>query len=61
MTKAYKVEQARLSYDRGCFQGWDLIGYYFSKEKAEEVAKEKYENRCKIVEGEVEITEIEIQ
>ena len=59
--KAYKVEQERLSFDWGRFEGWDLVGYYFKKEKAEAIAKERYENRCKVVQGKVKITEIEIE
>jgi hypothetical protein len=58
--KAYRVEIEKLSFDYGRFEGYKLIGYYTNKEKAERIAKERYENRCKVVEGETQITEIEI-
>ena len=58
--KAYKVEIETLSSDWGRHTGWELLGYYTNKEKAERIAKEAYENRCKIDTGETRITEIKI-
>lgn len=59
--KIYKVEIERLSFDMGVFQGYDLIGYYADKSKAEKVAKETYEKRCPITEGETKVTEIKVE
>ena len=59
--KIYKVEIASLSYDWGRFEGWRLLGYYTTKAKAEQVAKEAYENRCPIDTGKAQITEIEVE
>ena len=59
--KIYKVEIERLSFDMGVFQGYELIGYYANKDKAEKVAKEAYEKRCPIDRGETKITEIEVE
>jgi len=58
--KVYKVEIERLTFDKGCFDGYVLIGYYTNKEKAERVATEAYKNRNKIVRGDTTITEIEV-
>ena len=58
--KAYKVEIEKLSFEWGRHIGWEVIGYYANKEKAEKIASDAYENRCKYVEGEVNISEIEI-
>ena len=58
--KAYKVEIEELSFDWGRFEGWKLIGYYANKEKAEKIAAEAYENRCKVTAGETRIEEIDI-
>lgn len=59
--KAYKVEIEILDWEKGFFiDGYQLIGYYTNKEKAEKIAKEAYENRCEVDRGETQITEIEI-
>lgn len=58
--KVYKVEIEKLTFDKGCFDGYVLVGYYTNKEKAERVAKEAYENRNKVVRGKTTITEIEV-
>lgn len=58
--KIYKVEIERLSFDYGYFLDWDLVGYYMNKEKAERVAKDTYDNRCVVDQGETKITEIEV-
>ena len=58
--KIYKVEIEILDCCDGRYQGMKLIGHYVSKEKAERVAREAYENRCKVDRGDTEITEIEV-
>jgi len=58
--KIYKVEIERLTADWGRHDGWDLIGYFANKAKAECVAAEKYNNRCVIDTGKTRITEIEV-
>ena len=60
MMKMYKVEMKKLTFDMGLFDGYKTIGYYTSKAKAERIAKERYENRSKIVEGETYVREIEV-
>ena len=60
MMKIYKVEQEILSFDWGRFEGYEEIGYFDSKEKAE-AAKAEAEAKKSIVRGEVEITEITVQ
>ena len=56
----YKVEITKLTFDRGAFDGYELVGYYANKEKAEKVAEERYANRNGVVEGKTVITEIEV-
>lgn len=58
--KAYKVEIEKLSADWGRFEGWELIGYYTNEKKANRIAKEKYEKRCTVIQGNTRITPIEI-
>jgi hypothetical protein len=58
--KIYKVEIEKLTFDRGAFDGYKVVGHYTNKEKAERIAEEVYNNRCKVVEGEIRITEIEV-
>lgn len=60
MMKIYKVEIEKVTFDRGAFDGYKLVGHYTNKEKAERVAEERYNNRNKVVEGKVVITEIEV-
>ena len=60
MMKMYKVEMKKLTFDMGLFDGYKTIGYYTSKAKAERIAKERYENRNKIVEGKTYVREIEV-
>ena len=60
MMKIYKVEIEKLTFDRGIFNGYKLVGHYTNKEKAERIAEEVYNNRNQIVEGEIYITEIEV-
>lgn len=60
MMKIYEVKIEKLTFDRGLFEGYKLIGHYTNKVKAERIAEEKYNNRNKIVEGKVYITEIEV-
>lgn len=56
----YKVEITKLTFDMGAFDGYELVGYYANKAKAEKVAEERYANRSKVVEGKTVITEIEV-
>ena len=58
--RIYKVEITKLTFDMGAFDGYELIGYYANKDKAEEVAEERYANRNGVVEGKTVITEIEV-
>ena len=58
--KIYKVEIEMLSYDNGRFEGWKEVGHFTSKAKAERVAKEAFEKRCKVDRGETRIIEIEV-
>lgn len=60
MMTVYKVEIERLTFDRGMFDGYELVGHYTSKAKAERIAEERYNNRSKVVEGKTHITEIEV-
>lgn len=60
MMKIYRVEIEKLTFDRGAFDGYKLVGHYTNKEKAERIAEEVYNNRSKVVEGKVKITEIEV-
>lgn len=60
MMTVYKVEIEKLTFDRGMFDGYELVGYYTNKTKAERIAKEKYNNRNTVVEGKTHITEIEV-
>ena len=59
--KAYKVEIEKVTFDRGLFEGWEVVGYYVNKDKANKVAEDAYKNRNKVVQGEVRITEIDIE
>ena len=56
----YRVEIERLTFDRGLFDGYELVGYFTNKAKAERVAEERYTNRRKVVEGKTKVTEIEV-
>lgn len=60
MMKMYRVEIERLTFDRGLFDGYELVGYFTNKAKAERVAEERYTNRRKVVEGKTKVTEIEV-
>lgn len=60
MMKIYRVEIEKLTFDRGAFDGYKLVGHYTNKEKAERIAEEVYNSRSKVVEGKVKITEIEV-
>jgi hypothetical protein len=60
MMKIYKVEIEKLTFDRGIFDGYKLVGHFTNKAKAERVAEEVYNNRNKVVEGKTYITEIEV-
>jgi hypothetical protein len=60
MITAYKVEIEKLTFDMGIFNGYKLVGYYTNKAKAEKIAEERYNTRNRVVEGEIRITEIEI-
>ncbi len=60
MMKVYKVEIEKLTFDRGAFDGYKLVGHYTNKAKAERIAEEVYNRRNKVVEGKVYITEIEV-
>ncbi len=60
MMKIYKVEVERLTFDTGRFNGYKLIGHFTNEEKAKRIAKDYHINRNKIVEGDVRITEIEV-
>lgn len=60
MMKVYKVEIEKLTFDRGAFDGYKLVGHYTNKEKAERIAEEVFNNRNKVVEGKTYITEIEV-
>ena len=59
--KIYKVEIEKLSFEWGRFVGYELIGYYTDKDKAEKVAKDTYENRCAYVQGKTIITEVMLE
>lgn len=59
MMKIYKVELETLTYDWGRHEGWELIGYYTNKEKAERIA-EQYEENKGFLQGEVRLEEIEV-
>lgn len=61
MMKIYKVELETLTYDWGRHEGWELIGYYVNKDKANKIAENAYKNRNKVVQGEVRITEVNIE
>ena len=61
MMKVYEVKMEMLSSDWGRFEGYKTIGYYASRAKAEAEAEKAYANRCKIVEGNVEIVEHEVE
>ncbi len=56
----YKVEQERLSFDKGTFQGWEEVGYFSTKEKAEKKETE-CKNRDEIAYGRVKVTAIEVE
>lgn len=56
----YKVEITKLTFDMGAFDGYELVGYYANKDKAEKVAEERYVNRSKVVEGKTVVTKIEV-
>ena len=60
MMTVYKVEIEKLTFDRGMFDGYKLIGHYTNKAKAERIAEERYNNRNCVVEGKTHITEIEV-
>lgn len=60
MMKVYKVEIEKLTFDRGMFDGYELVGYYTNKKKAERIAEERYNNRNKVVEGKTNLTEIDV-
>lgn len=60
MMKVYRVEIEKLTFDRGMFDGYELVGHYTNKAKAERIAEERYNNRVKVVEGETKITEIDV-
>lgn len=60
MMKIYKVEIEKLTFDRGMFNGYKLVGHYTNKEKAERIAEERYNNRNWVIEGKTYITEIEV-
>ena len=60
MMKIYRVEIEKLTFDRGAFDGYKLIGHYTNEAKANRIAEERYNNRNKVVEGKVYITEIEV-
>ena len=53
----YKVQQRKLTFAEGRFDGYAEIGYYTTKERAEEIANNTERNLCR---GEVEIIEIEV-
>ena len=59
--KIYKISIKKLSSDWGYFEGWEEIGYYLSKEKAEQVAQERYEKRNRVIRGETKIETIEVE
>lgn len=59
--KAYKVEIEKVTFDRGLFEGWEVVGYYVNKDKANKIAENAYKNRNKVVQGEVRITEVNIE
>lgn len=60
MMKVYKVEIEKLTFDRGMFDGYKLVGHYTNETKAKRIAEERYNNRNCVVEGKVHITEIEV-
>ena len=61
MMKIYKVQQEKLSFDWGRFEGYVEIGYYTTKERAEQVKEETLaETKGDICRGEVKIIEIEV-
>ena len=60
MTKIYKVEIEKLAFDTGCFTGYKLVGHYTNENKADRIAKERYDNRNLMTEGKTRITEIEV-
>ena len=45
MTKIYRVEVAKLTWDSGASAGRETVSYYASKAKAERVAAELEANR----------------
>lgn len=53
----YEIKQAKLSFDWGRFEGYEIIGYWANKKTAEEIATALPRT---ITEGEVIITEIEV-
>ena len=53
----YEIKQARLTLDRGMFNGYENIGYWANKETAEKVAENLPRTMTR---GKVIITEIEV-
>ena len=60
MMKIYKVEVEKLTFDMGRHCGWKLIGHFTNEEKAKRIARDYHINRNAVVEGDVRITEIEV-
>lgn len=61
MMKIYKVTIEKLSFDRGNLIGYNVLGYYANKDKANTVAEEKYRNRNCVTEGKIHIEEINVE
>jgi hypothetical protein len=59
--KIYKVTIEKLSFDRGNIIGYNVLGYYANKDKANTVAEEKYRNRNYVTEGKIHIEEIDVE
>ena len=61
MMKIYKVTIEKLNFDRGNVIGYNVLGYYANKDRANAVAEEKYRNRNYVTEGKTRIEEITVE